>query len=201
VALASTILYYATQHLSLAGINWRGLNANFYLFFVLGMLSAVVVFSEGGSHRARSLPWSLFATGAVVAFVLAMKLFPKRLELHDLCAAIFATSLLVIGARDGLIQRSLSFRPLAAMGLFSYSFYLLHLPILALITDYVILPQVGHIPRPLLCVLLLLLAVPAVTAVAWTFSRLFEDRRVVLAYGARLRALAGLGSLSREPGS
>jgi hypothetical protein len=49
--------------------------------------------------------------------------------------------------------------------------------------------------------LLLLLSVPTVTAVAWAFARVFEDRRVLLAYGARLRALVGFTSLSQESGS
>ena len=109
----------------------------------------------------------------------------KHLDFY--CAPIFA-SLLVAAAREGALQRVLSWRPLVRVGEYSYSVYLLHLPIVAVLTDYIILPLRAHgINDKSLYMLLLALSFPTVLFVAYRFSLIFENKRVITAALERVR--------------
>ena len=52
-----------------------------------------------------------------------------------------ATCLLVLSSRKGgTLGRALSFKPLAFVGTFSYSLYLIHAPLLQLMWKYILVP-------------------------------------------------------------
>jgi len=60
----------------------------------------------------------------------------------DLPAGLLAMSILVLSSRSeqALIHRALSFKPLATIGVFSYSVYLVHAPLLQIMWQYVLHP-------------------------------------------------------------
>lgn len=97
------------------------------LIFALGMQAAQWTVSG----RVRVPPW-------VLALVAVLSLGPARLLLSsqvewakDLATGVGAVCILLLAARrGGAMQRVLSLRPLVAVGLYSYSLYLLHAPIL-----------------------------------------------------------------------
>jgi len=78
--------------------------------------------------------------------------------------------LIVLAARPGvnLLSRALSWKPLVAIGLFSYSIYLLHAPLLQLIWQYGLVPW--HMASVPLFLVLALIGVPLVVAASYIFS-------------------------------
>jgi len=74
-------------------------------------------------------------------------------------------------ARRSLLMRLLSWRPLVAIGVFSYSLYLIHAPAHHL--HYLILNKLLH-PRPIVMFGLLVLCIPLVIGWAYLFFLLFE---------------------------
>jgi peptidoglycan/LPS O-acetylase OafA/YrhL len=166
-----------------SAINWSGINADFYVYFALGMLSAdIILVPRQGSRPVSSLwKWAFLCLLAGVVLIHEFGRFGHLLggSYTDLVTALAALSLLVACSQPGILKRCFSWRPLVALGLFSYSFYLLHLPILSLFTDYVSLPLRGLLPFSARFVLLLMLTLPAVTGIAYIFSRAFENKTVL----------------------
>lgn len=70
------------------------------------------------------------------------------------------------------ITRLLSLRPLERVGIFSYSLYLVHAPLLHL--HYLILTRLFHSPKPETMFLFLLLTLPLIVAEAYLFFLAFE---------------------------
>ncbi len=101
--------------------------ANFFLGrwseFALGMLAA-----ELYRTRRIQIRWPLIA-GAVVAAVLALAL-PENPLNHMLFGVVFFTLVLTVLANDNFVARAFSWRPLVAVGVMSYSLYLVHQPII-----------------------------------------------------------------------
>jgi peptidoglycan/LPS O-acetylase OafA/YrhL len=144
--------------------------------FAAGVAAAGIV---AASDRIRRLPWHwlfLAATAPVVALVLYKG---SRWTVHhyfwvDL-AVTPALAMLVVAvatARPGFLVRLLSVRPMVRLGSCSYSLYLIHLPIVVVISLKVVAPRLGReLP-----------AFGATTAIAvtlsligaWFFARVFE---------------------------
>lgn len=171
----------------LPSLNWDGLNILWYVFFAAGMLAATVAFSPlSFPSRVRSLvgrtPWVALTATLGIGFVFLVRgrlSLPQPLNGDDYCALLFFC-LLVAASGEGLLQRVLSWRPLVRVGEYSYSVYLLHLPILGVLTDYLILPLRAHgIGDQRLFLLLLMLSSPLVLFVAYHFSLIFENKRVI----------------------
>lgn len=137
VVPAVGVLAYGVQHFT-AGTVWVGLSAPYYLLFAVGMLAATVVYAPGCSALRRYIPWAAlcavcFAGFCVVAVHQGYDTLAARFDLADLLFAPFAFSLLVAASRLGKLQRVLSWKPITAVGGFSYSLYLLHEPVLKVI--------------------------------------------------------------------
>lgn len=117
--------------------------ANFFLGrwseFALGMLAA-----ELFRTRRVSVRWPL-VLGAVVAAAAALA-FPDNPLNHMLFGVVFFTLVLSVLAGDNIVARAFSWRPLVAIGVMSYSLYLVHQPIIeafgAILSD-----QPGADPR------------------------------------------------------
>jgi peptidoglycan/LPS O-acetylase OafA/YrhL len=156
--------------------------------FSLGCLASHIVFSPlSWCARAREWRhWSLASSLAMVAvlfvvtFVLGQAL--KELWLFDTLVGVAAALLIVrlalrvLGGtcNDAVTSRLLSFlasRRVVALGLFSYSLYLIHEPILRVLA--IGLHRVCD--RPILVMILEAgIGVPLVIALAYLFSRVFE---------------------------
>jgi peptidoglycan/LPS O-acetylase OafA/YrhL len=150
-------------------------------FFLAGMLLALLrlAWQDGAPAwlrgvAARSDAWILGA--AALYLVLCVNLF-------DLAALTAPASVLLIGAcvlplRPGRLQRVLEWRPLALVGVASYSLYLWHVPVLLTVANAKVGfdPRVGGVfvgpPTPFLR--LLLVGAPAAIAVAFLSYAVIE---------------------------
>ncbi|MEH0448075.1 MULTISPECIES: acyltransferase family protein [unclassified Streptomyces] len=156
------------------GDNW--LTPHLAPVFVAGMVGAAVVVA---SERVRRLPWGWFAVLAAVP-VLALGVIKGSVWTltHyfwvDLAVAPAMTMLIVAVAtgRPAVLVRLLTARPVRSLGEFSYSLYLIHLPIVLAVIRRV----APHYVAPGLSTFwfTLVLALPVSLLAAWLFSRLFE---------------------------
>jgi peptidoglycan/LPS O-acetylase OafA/YrhL len=95
----------------------------------------------------------------------------------ELPIGLFAACLLVAGSRperSGRVRRILGARPLVFVGMFSFSVYLIHAPLLQAEWQYGLRPL--HLGSRLTVVLLMSIGVPLMLAAAYGFFHLFERR-------------------------
>jgi peptidoglycan/LPS O-acetylase OafA/YrhL len=141
-------------------------------FFALGMLAAWISFSSNpAAARFKKLPWRLIALASLVA---ALLLFDKHDLAADLMFSFFGASVLIIASLHpaGRLHRLLKFKPLVAVGSFSYSLYLIHAPLLQLLWQYPFSPLQA---RPnLVCMSLLFLGIPIIVFISYLFFLCFE---------------------------
>ncbi|MGW3157442.1 acyltransferase family protein [Streptomyces sp. NPDC001089] len=156
------------------GLN--GLTPNLAPVFVAGLVGAGVVVA---SERVRRLPWHWAAAlAALPVLALIVVKGPVWTVDHyfwvDL-AVVPAMTLLLVAVSTGrpdVLTRLLSTRPVRALGDFSYSLYLVHLPIVMVVVREVA-PHVVPAGLPTFW-FTLLLGVPASVLGAWLFSEVFE---------------------------
>jgi peptidoglycan/LPS O-acetylase OafA/YrhL len=152
------------------------LTPQFGALFVMGMAAGRVL-SQHDLRRPGLLVWAAAALAA--AFVgLCLVFSIDRIE-----RSYFWITFLVGGSTACLIAALtlgrlpalrwlLASRPMRGVGLFSYTVYLVHLPVLWLVWHFVVEPNVtGSIAR---FTLLAALTVPAVLAFSYLFSLVFE---------------------------
>ncbi|MFF4489911.1 acyltransferase family protein [Streptomyces sp. NPDC001544] len=164
----------ATDASPVEGDNW--LAPHLAPVFVAGMVGAGVVVA---SDRVRRLPWGWFAVLAAMP-VLAVGVVKGSVWTvnHyfwvDLAIAPAMTMLLaaVATGRPVVLVRLLTTRPIQALGNFSYSLYLIHLPIVMAVIRRV----APHVVSPGLPTFgfTLVLALPVSVLGAWLFSQIFE---------------------------
>jgi peptidoglycan/LPS O-acetylase OafA/YrhL len=144
--------------------------------FVAGMVGAGVVVA---SDRVRRLPWGWFAVLAAVPVVaLAVVRGSVWTVTHyfwvDLAIAPAMTMLIaaVATGRPAVLVRLLTARPIRSLGSFSYSLYLIHLPIVLAVIRRV----APHFVSPGLPTFgfTLIVALPVSVVGAWLFARIFE---------------------------
>ncbi|MER6440843.1 acyltransferase [Streptomyces sp. NPDC001185] len=156
------------------GLN--GLTPNLAPVFVAGLVGAGVVVA---SERVRRLPWHWAAAlAALPVLALIVVKGPVWTVDHyfwvDL-AVVPAMTLFLVAVSTGrpdVLTRLLSTRPVRALGDFSYSLYLVHLPIVMVVVREVA-PHVVPAGLPTFW-FTLLLGVPASVLGAWLFSEVFE---------------------------
>ena len=151
--------------------------------FACGMFAAAVNFTPGFRYRANT-PWvwesvSLVLFGVAGALTLA-KISALQLP-HPLMDAFVgvATAMLLVactrrlqtGSRLAPLARALEHRVSTTLGEFSYSFYLLHYPLLAVAYFWLIDARTAPMTQ---FAVLTFVALPAVAAVSYGFHRVFE---------------------------
>ncbi|MDX3456199.1 acyltransferase [Streptomyces sp. ME02-8801-2C] len=144
--------------------------------FVAGVAGAGIVVA---SDRVRRLPWGWFAVVAALP-VLALGVVRGSVwtVTHyfwvDLAVAPAMTMLIaaVATGRPAALVRLLTARPVRSLGSFSYSLYLIHLPIVLAVIRRV----APHFVSPGLPTFgfTLLVALPVSVVGAWLFARIFE---------------------------
>lgn len=156
------------------GANW--LAPNLAPVFVAGMVGAGIVVA---SDRVRRLPWGWFAVLAAVPVVaLGVVRGSVWTVTHyfwvDLAIAPAMTMLIaaVATGRPAVLVRLLTARPIRSLGSFSYSLYLIHLPIVLAVIRRV----APHFVSPGLPTFgfTLIAALPVSVIGAWLFARIFE---------------------------
>jgi peptidoglycan/LPS O-acetylase OafA/YrhL len=144
--------------------------------FAVGVLAAGIA---GASPARRSWPWPRLALAAVIPVLLTVALEGSVWTLDHLywvdLALGPALACLLAGlatGRPALLLRGLDARPMRRLGSFSYSLYLVHAPIVAVVCERIL---AGRVPEGVPFFLVsLALVLPLTIAFAWGFSRVFE---------------------------
>ncbi len=158
--------------------------------FALGMIAAEI-YAAGRASRAASVAgWALVPLA--VTSILAQPL-PVS---HLVFGALFMCLLLVVLAGGNPIARVLSWRPLVAVGVMSYSLYLVHQPIIQGLA-YAIQDRGGA--SPMVTFAWLLVALPGVFAIAWLLFVTVERRTLSARRTAPSRSPERLPVLAAEP--
>ncbi len=156
----------------------------YLLLFAFGMAAAAIGFAPDGlPARLRAARWGLWSAASwIFCFAFGMgaaSIWFRFKPMADLLVGIATTALLLnltgqaASAKRGALLTLLESRPLVAVGHFSYSLYLTHLPVLAL--GYFALRPLGLSTATLALMLLTLGAVVSLL-VAYAFHVVIERR-------------------------
>jgi peptidoglycan/LPS O-acetylase OafA/YrhL len=153
------------------------LTPQFLALFAFGMVSARVV--GGNSERWRALPWGLIAGACTIAMFLVVNLFGsvtivKQYFWVDIGVGV-TVACIIAALADGKakpLRGILEWRPIVFMGMFSYSLYLTHVPVLRVVELYVVNPR--HLSPNGSFFLSVLIGLPSALVFAYCFFRLFE---------------------------
>lgn len=200
------------------GQPYIGFPPQFFGLFVVGVVAGDIASDRrsGSANSSRRFRSAWTAVALVLAVPLALLLvrvdptyFTSELILGCAVAAFLIT--LATGTIDYPARRALEWRPLAWVGLFSYSLYLTHAPVLQIVWQYGVRPiRLG--PDAELA-LTIVAATAASLAFAFGFHLLFErpflNHRSARALAGALRRralalhprrLASLGAAEGNPG-
>jgi peptidoglycan/LPS O-acetylase OafA/YrhL len=173
--VAGYALAFAARGTVLTLETWQYLGA-----FALGALAAEVSYGATAARPAfRRVPWHLLAAGclAIIVGVTAAcgwRLVDRHVAAFDLPMAL-ATMAVLIGTSQpapGILRRILQWRPLAMVGLFSYSLYIIHYPLADVLCQVIVVPIHNELARE---AVLAGVVAPALIALAYGFYRLFEQ--------------------------
>jgi peptidoglycan/LPS O-acetylase OafA/YrhL len=126
--------------------------------FALGMLAAYLL----RKHQLR-VTWQLLL-GAVACGAIALALPDNPLN-HMLYGVVFFTLVVVVLAGDNPVARAFAWRPLVALGVMSYSLYLVHQPVIGVLHHLVDPAGTGD-PRQIFLRLVALFPVMLLVALA-----------------------------------
>jgi peptidoglycan/LPS O-acetylase OafA/YrhL len=154
-------------------LDWAGMNADFYGYFALGMLGASIVFDP----TPRLVSWRGWTALTIALFAIVPIAFFRQWPCLDLFCALSGWALLIAASKPGIFSRLFSLPALVHTGEYSYSIYLLHLPILALLTNFLIAPLQPHTHSGICFLLLVAAGLLLILPFSYGFSVLFEDTR------------------------
>lgn len=146
--LTVLVVGYALQ-LALGDTRWARANLHYVGFFALGMGAASVALDPLMSFTKRHVAVFAGTIGVCALVVLGFMAHwgwenaPSQFLYYDLPTGLATFCLLLIAiraGRDNLVQRLFGWRPLVAIGTFSYSLYLMHVPVIVLLLQYVLHP-------------------------------------------------------------
>jgi peptidoglycan/LPS O-acetylase OafA/YrhL len=180
----SAIAYAGLLHTWFGSINAYGVAAiapQYVGLFALGALAAHVAFSGKPvySYIRDRFPWGFFALASFALVVLYLITWgsPSRTfqtPWVDFFMGIFVIGLLISAARPDakLLRGILGWKPLAFVGVFSYSIYLIHLPLVQVFWRYVLTPL--NLSDSLTYALLVAVGLPLIVAISYAFFLLCE---------------------------
>jgi peptidoglycan/LPS O-acetylase OafA/YrhL len=151
-----------------------GPSLHFFFLFAEGMLAAEIVFSETEWNRQlrKNIPWTLLASILLMLAVPASGIRYMRgisWILSDVLAGLSAMSILVavLSFRNHPLNAILTWNPLVKIGCFSYSIYLIHMPLMQVFLQYVSHPL--HLQPIFELVFILAIGVPSVILMSYLF--------------------------------
>ncbi len=153
--------------------------------FALGMAAAEINFSQKPSlmQIKNSLPWGVLATlfASLALFTewlrfglmrgLAQWVVHYCVALATACFLIYCTNFLINGKALPPVLRQLESRWVVSLGVFSYSLYITHAPVVWLVYQFL---QEQQLSPTMMATKWLLIAVPLSLLVAYLFHRVFE---------------------------
>jgi peptidoglycan/LPS O-acetylase OafA/YrhL len=156
-----------------------GPSLHFFFLFSLGMLAAEIVFSDTEWNRQlrRNIPWTLLS---IILCMLAIPAYRIKQRygigwiLSDLVAGVAVMSLLIaiLSFKKHPLNSILTWDPLVKLGCFSYSIYLIHMPLMQVFIQYISHPL--HLSPILEMTLIMGAGVPLIIAISYLFFLLFE---------------------------
>jgi peptidoglycan/LPS O-acetylase OafA/YrhL len=166
-----------------------GICPHYLLLFALGMLAADVALAPGRpATTLGKIPWGAAAVAATLAYLAlagggqALKRSPLGVgvpwAVRDVAFGLWVACLLAwvansrTGAAGVALRRLLSWRPLAFVGTFAYSVYLIHGPLIQIVWQYAVAP-LGLEPASAIWAVVLL-GTPAILAASYVFFLLCE---------------------------
>ena len=170
-----------------------GMSPQYLALFTLGMLAADITYGKIVDGKNALLPLlhkpvnnALLLAALTVLLLAASRLTLRRGDIlpmayADFFVGLWTLSLLIAAANSptGVLHKALSWRPLVFIGTFAYSIYLIHLPLIQLLWQYVFVPLHGR-PLPLFLELSLV-GTPLIIGVSYLFflacERPFLNRR------------------------
>jgi peptidoglycan/LPS O-acetylase OafA/YrhL len=170
-AAAATALGYAGVVL-LHGTPYNDFPIHFVGLFAIGIAAALLVFSKrSGWHMLSQSPVVTWMCLASVFIVLAASWahYLRGLFYIDVFVALITVAALMrmsLG-RWSLLRKALESRPLAFVGSFSYSLYLIHAPLIQCVWQYLVHPL--GVSRNAEFLLLFLIGTPLTLASAYVF--------------------------------
>jgi peptidoglycan/LPS O-acetylase OafA/YrhL len=139
--------------------------------FSLGMLAAAIAYWDHPELKKLSeLPWKLISVPCFVTWLAYAWRLPKSNYLEDLIFSLFGFCLLLTLAKP-LQRRSVAFyvgaKPIAFLGTFSYSIYLIHAPLLQLLEQYMF--SALHYQPALMFIAFVAIGIPLIVGVSYMF--------------------------------
>lgn len=180
VALATLLVGYAMRF-GFEGTRIERANPHYVGLFALGMLAAYVVRSPlPGFQRARTWRWGVLSVGALVTTVLLCIFFGYKTPTEhfaylDLPVGVMALAILIHTSvhQSSLATGLFGWKPIAFIGTFSYSVYLLHAPLLQIVWQYVVNPL--HLPASAVFITLMSGGAAVTLLTSYGFFKLCEE--------------------------
>jgi peptidoglycan/LPS O-acetylase OafA/YrhL len=183
ITLASLLLSFFLWHgYSYIGLNSYTMSPHYLSLFMFGMLSSYVSFTKEKFYTVLKDMYLQYVTLILIIFIVSMVVIVPNLfhtiSLTTLTAdytvgACTAILLLSISAgRMNVLTKALSWHPLVFVGTFAYSIYLIHAPVLQIISQYLVLPM--NLSQPLNLLSMIILGISINLLVSYLFFILAE---------------------------
>lgn len=155
--------------------NLETLHADYYALFAIGM-GACAVATLQPAWAAR-VPWYWISAAGVLGWAGLVAIdVPRAVSpiLDPDLALGLAFAALLVGVRTGTgwVYRGLSWKPLVRLGVFSYSLYLVHAPLLQVI--WLLLVEPFDPPQATALAVMWLVATPVIIGLAYAFHLVAE---------------------------
>ena len=153
-----------------------GICPHFIGLFTLGCLAAEISFSPQSQIDIlqKKLPWNIITIlGACLLLIISSRglLLSQKIlwPLQDLIMGIWSSCLLITLAsqKESLLKRILCWKPLTFCGTFAYSIYLIHAPLLQVISQYLLMPL--NLSPLMELVFLVMMGLPIILLMSYLF--------------------------------
>jgi peptidoglycan/LPS O-acetylase OafA/YrhL len=139
--------------------------------FALGMFTAMLLARRNEAQKRLLHPMDFLAFAGIASAAVLDGRHGHFQTLTDVLWGLLFAALILAGSRTGTaLNRALSSRFLVSLGLFSYSVYLIHLPLVILLGRYAL----GHFSGTGQALFMLLFTAPLMLGLGYLFHLLFE---------------------------
>lgn len=169
---------FALQHV-VTGTIWMGVNGVYYVLFCAGMLAAKLATRAGAwrsaANRLVSLsPWIGLAATVGYVLLVGFHAIVKNPVGFQAISGLLGFAIVLAAATNSSWRALFSHAKLVTLGEFSYSLYLIHMPLILLLAVTFALPIVAGFGSLAVIGFMELLAVPLIVLISHRFWHYFE---------------------------